>query len=125
MRLATIRFWTWGRVREGRCWGRRCILFARWWGVELNPGLAAIARANTVAFAEHEAASLAPVRVVEGDVLEVEWPEGPVVAYMFHPFEEPLVRRFLAKVETEFAGRVGDFDLLYVNAEHGWGGGPA
>ena len=30
------------------------------------------------------------------------------------------MRQFLARVEAEFAGRPGDFDLLYVNAEHGW-----
>ena len=46
-------------------------------GVELNPGLAVIARENAALFAEHDAASLAPVEVVQGDVLEVEWPQEP------------------------------------------------
>ena len=89
-------------------------------GVELNPGLAAVARENAEAFVAHDAAALTSVRVVEGDVLEVPWPAGPVVAYMFHPFEEPVVRLFLDRVQAEFAGRPGEFDLLYVNAEHGW-----
>ncbi len=89
-------------------------------GVELNPGLAGIARANVKAFSEHGEGPLAPVRVVEGDALEVELPAGPIVAYMFHPFEEPVLRQFLKRVEVLFAGRPGEFDLLYVNAEHGW-----
>lgn len=89
-------------------------------GVELNPGLAAIARANSETFAAHDSARLAPVRVLEGDVLEVEWPRGPLVVYLFHPFEDPLVRRFLERIEAEFADRPGELDLLYVNAEHGW-----
>ncbi len=83
-------------------------------GVELNPGLAAVARANAAAFT---GSALAPVRVVEGDALEVPLPKGPVVAFMFHPFEAPVLRRFLRRVAGLYGPR--EFDLLYVNAEHG------
>jgi hypothetical protein len=37
---------------------------------------------------------------------------------MFHPFEAPVLRRFLERVEQHYAERPGSFDLLYVNAEH-------
>jgi SAM-dependent methyltransferase len=88
-------------------------------GVELNPALAAIARANITAFESSAAASpLAPIRLLEGDALEVPLPSTPTVAFLFHPFEAPVLRRFLACVQRHFAERPGSFDLLYVNAEH-------
>ena len=86
--------------------------------MELNPGLAQIARANADRFARR-AAALAPVRVLEADALELPLPQGPTLAFLFHPFEAPMLRRFLARAAAEFEGRPGEFDLLYVNAEHG------
>lgn len=88
-------------------------------GIELNPGLAAIARANIRAFERHpEANALAPITLLEGDALEVPLPSSPTVAFLFHPFEAPVLRRFLARIESLYADRPSHFDLLYVNAEH-------
>jgi hypothetical protein len=88
-------------------------------GIEINPQLAAIARANMNAFAASPAAgALAPVTLLEGDALEVPLPETPTVAMLFHPFEAPVLKRFLARVEQHYSQRSGQFDLLYVNAEH-------
>jgi SAM-dependent methyltransferase len=88
-------------------------------GIELNPAMAAIARANIKAFESGGNASpLAPISLLEGDALEVPLPSTPTVAFMFHPFEAPVLRRFLERVEQHFAERPGAFDLLYVNAEH-------
>jgi SAM-dependent methyltransferase len=86
-------------------------------GIELNPGLAAIARANLQRYPE-TASPLAPTRLIEGDVLEADLPPGPTVAFMFHPFEAPLLRRLLARVEAHYGAEAAPFDLLYVNAEH-------
>ena len=87
-------------------------------GVELNPTLATIARDNIRRFAQSPNASpLAPVSLVEADALAVPLPATPTVAFMFHPFEAPVMRRFLALVEQHFTERAGSFDLLYVNAE--------
>ena len=88
-------------------------------GVELNPGLAEIARHNLESFLQHEAESLSPVRVLTGDVLEVVLPYAPVAAFLFNPFEAPLLQSFLERVRTEFRHQPNGFDLLYVNAEHG------
>jgi len=86
-------------------------------GVELNPALAALARANVAAFAQSpEANQLAPIEILEGDALEVPLPPGPLAAFLFHPFEAPLLRRFLARITQHCAG--SSLDLLYVNAEH-------
>jgi SAM-dependent methyltransferase len=91
--------------------------FVKVCGVELNPALAAIARANVAVFAQSpEANQLAPIEIVEGDALEVPFPAGPLVAFLFHPFEAPLVRRFLARIAEHCAA--SSLDILYVNAEH-------
>lgn len=91
--------------------------FLRVTGIELNPTLAATARANVHAFAKsRDANQLSPVEIVEGDALEVALPPGPIAAFLFHPFEAPLLRRFLARLTQHCAG--SRLDVLYVNAEH-------
>jgi hypothetical protein len=88
-------------------------------GIELNPKLAVIARANLLAFTQSPAANaLAPVTLIEGDALEVPLPDTPTVVTLFHPFEAPVLRRFLARLEQHFAERPGQLDILYINAEH-------
>lgn len=88
-------------------------------GIEINPMLAGIARENVRRFANHaEASPLAPVRLIQADALEAPLPTTPTVGFLFHPFEAPVLRRFLQRVESHFAQRPGSFDLLYVNAEH-------
>ena len=86
-------------------------------GVELNPAMAAIARANLVRF-NTNASPLAPATLLEADALEAPLPDGPTLAFLFHPFEAPVLRRWLRKVESHAATSAEVFDLLYVNAEH-------
>ena len=89
--------------------------FAQVTGIELNPALAAIARDNMRLFRASAAAHpLAPVDLIEGDALEAPLPGGPALAFLFHPFEAPVLRRFIKRLETQPAA----VDLLYVNAEH-------
>jgi len=88
-------------------------------GIELNPSLAAIARANIERFTSSpDASPLAPITLLEGDALEVPLPDTPTVALLFHPFEIPVLRKFLARLEQHFHERPGHLDILYVNAEH-------
>jgi SAM-dependent methyltransferase len=88
-------------------------------GIEINPTLAATARANISAFTRSPAASLlSPVTVLEGDVLEVPLPDTPTVVTLFHPFEAPVLRHFLARLEHHFSEHAGQLDILYINAEH-------
>jgi SAM-dependent methyltransferase len=90
-------------------------------GIELNPKMAAITRANLKLFAQR-ASPLCPVRLLEGDALEVPLPATPAVAFLFHPFEAPVLSRFVRRIEDLFESSPddvpGQFDLLYVNAEH-------
>ena len=88
-------------------------------GIELNPALAAIARNNLRLFAQHaEASPLAPAKLIEADALEAPLPATPTVVFLFHPFEAPVLRRFVARCQQHFAQRPGALDILYVNAEH-------
>jgi SAM-dependent methyltransferase len=91
-------------------------------GIELNPEMAAIARQNvehwTRAHGEDPtAARLAPIEVVEQDALDFELPQTPTLLFLFHPFEAPVLKQLLRRIETQFANRTGTLDLLYVNAE--------
>jgi SAM-dependent methyltransferase len=91
-------------------------------GVELNPAMADIAQRNVDHWTETRkadptAARHAPVRLLEQDALEFEFPKTPCVAFLFHPFEAPLMKRLLRRIEKQFATRPGELDVLYVNAE--------
>jgi len=91
-------------------------------GVELNPAMADVAQCNLDHWIESRegdptARPHAPVRLVEQDALEFEFPKTPCVAFLFHPFEAPLMKKLLRRMEKQFAGRAGDLDVLYVNAE--------
>jgi SAM-dependent methyltransferase len=91
-------------------------------GIELNPEMADIAERNLERWSQSRAedstaAPVSPVRVVEMDALEFDFPAGPCIAFLFHPFEAPLLKRLLRRMETQFAKRSGDLDVLYVNAE--------
>jgi SAM-dependent methyltransferase len=91
-------------------------------GIELNPELAAIARQNVAHWiAEHRedsaAAHLAPIEVLEQDALDFDFPSTPTLLFLFHPFEAPVLKKLLRRVETQFANRAGTLDLIYVNAE--------
>ncbi len=90
-------------------------------GVELNPALAEMAQKNiTIATTRDPQAHdlLSPIRLLQQDALTLTYPDTPTLAFLFHPFEAPLLRKLLRKVETQFARRPGQIDILYVNAEH-------
>jgi len=91
-------------------------------GVELNPAMADVAQRNVDHWIESRegdptARRHAPVRLVEQDALEFEFPKTPCVAFLFHPFEAPLMKKLLRQIEKQFAKRSGQLDVLYVNAE--------
>ena len=91
-------------------------------GIELNPEMAATARQNvehwTRAHREDPtAARIAPIELFEQDALDFELPQTPTLLFLFHPFEAPVLKQLLRRIETQFAKRPGTLDLLYVNAE--------
>jgi hypothetical protein len=95
-------------------------------GIELNPTLADIAQSNLDHWlachaADTTAPPLAPIRLYEQDALTFDLPRTPTLAFLFHPFEAPILKLLLRRIETRFAKNTGapppPFDLLYVNAE--------
>lgn len=91
-------------------------------GIELNPGMAAIAQQNVEHWtrthaADPTAARPAPIEVVEQDALDFALPATPTLLFLFHPFEAPVLKLLLRRIETQFAQRPDTLDLLYVNAE--------
>ncbi len=93
-------------------------------GVELNPQLADIAVRNfaiaqsPTTLAQGAPELLSSTTLLCGDALEISLPETPTLLHLFHPFEAPLLRKFLGRIETAFLTRPRQLDLLYVNAEH-------
>ncbi|ADW69801.1 class I SAM-dependent methyltransferase [Granulicella tundricola] len=86
-------------------------------GIELNPTLASIARTNLQTFPNY-ANPLAPTRLIEGDALAANLPLTPTLAFMFHPFEAPVLRKLIGKIQAHYSVLDLPFDLIYVNAEH-------
>lgn len=85
-------------------------------GVELHPTLAGIARRNVTAW-RNAGRARTPIKIVEGDAVEFEWPAGPCLAFLFNPFGETVMRRMVKSWRKNFAGRAGELDILYVNNE--------
>jgi SAM-dependent methyltransferase len=93
--------------------------FLRVEGVELSPALATIASANISLWQQDaRAEALAPLRLYNADATKHPLPIEPTLAFLFHPFELPILRRFLRHVEKSLAAKPHPFDLLYINAEH-------
>jgi SAM-dependent methyltransferase len=96
-------------------------------GIELNPALAATARQNVAHWirtraADPTAALTTPIEVLEQDALDFEFPSTPTLLFLFHPFEAPVLKQLLRRIETRFAQRPSRssepaLDLIYVNAE--------
>jgi SAM-dependent methyltransferase len=93
--------------------------FLRVEGVELSLPLANIAEANFKAWRRDPGAyALSPLKLHCADATKHPMPDAPVVAFLFHPFELPVLKRFLRHVERSLAEKPRPFDLLYINAEH-------
>jgi SAM-dependent methyltransferase len=95
-------------------------------GIELNPTLADTAQLNLDHWLASHAADttappLAPIRLYEQDALTFDLPRTPTLAFLFHPFEAPVLKLLLRRIEARFAKKPGSpppaFDLLYVNSE--------
>jgi len=94
--------------------------FLRVEGVELNAELAHIAQSNIALWRNDPLAeALAPLTLHHADATKHPLPTESTLAFLFHPFELPILRRFLRHVEASLAAHPRPFDLLYANAEHG------
>lgn len=93
--------------------------FLRVEGMELNTDLAsAIDKNMQIWNANNTTEALAPMVLQQGDATRLPLPREPTLAYLFHPFEAKLLRRFLRHVQQSVTEHPRPFDLVYVNAEH-------
>jgi SAM-dependent methyltransferase len=83
-------------------------------GVELSPVLHRIAERN-VAIAREGRALLAPVQLVLGDATELTVPGGPLIAYLYHPFREPVAAVVVDRLVTSLAAAPRPAAILYVH----------
>jgi hypothetical protein len=91
-------------------------------GIELNPTMASTARHNLDRWRQAHATDstaprLVPIHLLEQDALSFDFPSTPALVFLFHPFEAPVLKQLLRRIETQFAKRPGTLDILYVNAE--------
>ena len=85
-------------------------------GIELNPLLAEIAASN-IAKWQSSGRACSPLQLVCGDVIDIRFPSGPCLIFLFNPFGAAVMRRLLARLAHIFRNRPGQLDLLYVNHE--------
>jgi len=86
--------------------------FRRVVGVELNPDLASIARRNVgLSFERFKTR----IRVVQEDAANFHWPKGPLLAYLYNPFDCSLIQQIAENLAAAAKPGRGPVDLLYVN----------
>jgi SAM-dependent methyltransferase len=85
-------------------------------GVELNAGLAEIARDNARIWTAAGKA-LSPIRIDCKDATEVEWPAGPCLVYLYNPFAEPVMRAVVEAMRKRFGDRRDELEIVYQKPE--------
>jgi SAM-dependent methyltransferase len=85
-------------------------------GVELNPTLARIGARNLKLWRAAGQAR-APMRILCRDAAEFSLPPGPCVAFLFNPFNGPVLRGILRNWVSQLVSQPGKLDILYVNNE--------
>jgi SAM-dependent methyltransferase len=98
-------------------------------GVELDPGLARVARKNLSRFGRRRWLGLRgpkfrtwairSVRIIEGDALTEPLPDGPVALFYFNSFEREMMEMWLARLGEIAAHRHWPLDLIYIHPEFG------
>ena len=86
-------------------------------GVELSAKLVRIARRTLEKWMRPPRACRV-VSVVEGDVLQLPVPEGPVVLFLFNSFEAEMVKRLLDRLAANSQTRAAPIDVIYIHPEH-------
>jgi SAM-dependent methyltransferase len=85
-------------------------------GVELSPRLHAIAQANITAYSG-SGQRCRDVRSIEGDATKFEFPTGPLVVYLWNPFEAPVFTRVLANLESALTREWREIYIVYIQPD--------
>lgn len=90
--------------------------FGRVVGVEIAGALAKVARANAVVVARRFPERTV-IEIVHEDAVRFEWPPGPLVLFLYQPFERPVMRALLERVAATLAAAPRPVVLIYLHPE--------
>jgi SAM-dependent methyltransferase len=85
-------------------------------GVELSPKLHAIAVAN-IAIYRGSAQRCRDIRSIEADATEYSFPDGPLVVYLWNPFEAPVFASVLANLESALQRDPREVYIVYIQPD--------
>jgi SAM-dependent methyltransferase len=85
-------------------------------GVELSPRLHAIAVTN-IAIYRASAQRCRDIRSIEGDATEYSFPDGPLLVYLWNPFEAPVLASVLANLEASLARDPREVYIVYIQPD--------
>ena len=88
--------------------------FARIVGVEIAGALVAVARANVAAIGDRFPGRR-PIEIVHDDAGRVEWPSGPLVLFLYQPFERPVMRALLGRVAASLSASPRPVVIIYLH----------
>ena len=88
--------------------------FKRMVGIEWSRSVATIARENLRKFT-HPRQACRRIEVLDGDATAYEFPPEPLVIFLFNPFKEPLVRRFVDNLGRSLEQCPRHVVILYYN----------
>ncbi len=81
-------------------------------GLELSPVLHEVAEKN-LSVMRGTGALRAPVRFCLGDATAVQVPRGPLIAYLYHPFREPIAAKVVDRIVASVAASPRPAAILY------------
>jgi SAM-dependent methyltransferase len=91
--------------------------FRRVLGIELSPSLVQQAHENLARWtARPHPCDF--IQVIECDVLDFALPDGPLLLYLYHPFEAELFGQWVHFLAAQLATRVTPVYVLYLNPYH-------
>jgi SAM-dependent methyltransferase len=82
-------------------------------GVEISPQLHAIAVDNLARYSNPNQ-QCRNITAIRGDATQFVFPSGPLLVYMWNPFEGPVFTAVLANLENSLAREPRDIIVLYV-----------
>jgi SAM-dependent methyltransferase len=86
-------------------------------GVELSPKLHEIAVANIAGY-RGSGQRCRDVRSIEGDATEFQFPAGPLLVYLWNPFEAPVLTSVLANLEAALGREPRPVYIVYIQPDH-------
>lgn len=86
-------------------------------GVEFDPALVGIARQNLALWSRTPHACQS-IEVLNEDALAFPIPEGPVLLYLYNPFDAHIITRLAERIAELRATRTRPLDIVYARPDH-------